>query len=100
MSDKIRALHAPVEIEPSGTICGECSWQLPNGRWFGKVVEYPCPTLLALDDDPVPGRSEADPLAKVKALRPFSEQDEDDDGFTRPTITFLRDEWDEAIGHE
>jgi len=60
MSDKIRDLHAPVEIEPSDTICGECSWQLPNGRWFGKVVEYPCPTLLALDDEPVPGRSEAE----------------------------------------
>ena len=44
----VRALHRPVDIEPSDTICAECSWQLPNGRYFGHVVEYPCPTMIAL----------------------------------------------------
>jgi len=48
LESRLRDLHQPVEIEPSDTICGECSWQLPNGRYFGKVVEYPCPTLLAI----------------------------------------------------
>ena len=46
--DAVRELHYPVEIEPSDTICGECSYQLPNGRYLGKVVEYPCPTIRAL----------------------------------------------------
>ena len=46
--DAVRELHYPVEIEPSDTICGECSYQLPNGRYLGKVVEYPCPTISAL----------------------------------------------------
>ena len=46
--DAVRELHYPVEIEPSDTICGECSYQLPNGRYFGEVVEYPCPTICAL----------------------------------------------------
>ena len=46
--ERVRALHASVEVEPSDTICRECSFQLPNGRFFGKVVEHPCPTLLAL----------------------------------------------------
>jgi hypothetical protein len=48
---RVRAIHQPVEIEPSETICGECSFRIPNGRYFGKVVEWPCPTLIALDDD-------------------------------------------------
>ena len=47
--DAVRSLHYPVEIEPSDTICGECSYQLPNGRYLGKVVEYPCPTIHALE---------------------------------------------------
>ena len=46
--DAVRELHYPVEIEPSDTICGECSYQLPSGSYFGKVVEYPCPTISAL----------------------------------------------------
>ncbi len=46
--DAVRELHYPVEIEPSDTICGECSYQLPNGRYLGKVVEYPSPTIRAL----------------------------------------------------
>lgn len=45
----IEALHRPVEIEPSGTICGHCSWQLPNGRFFGQVVEWPCETAALLN---------------------------------------------------
>ena len=46
--DAAREMHYPVEIEPSDTICGECSYRLPNGRYLGKVVEYPCPTIRAL----------------------------------------------------
>ena len=46
--DAAREMHYPVEIEPSDTICGGCSYQLPNGRYLGKVVEYPCPTIRAL----------------------------------------------------
>ena len=46
---RVRRLHVPVEIEPSDTICRECSYQLPNGKYFGKLVEYPCPTIQALD---------------------------------------------------
>lgn len=56
--EAVRKLHAPVEIEPSDTICGECSWQLPNGRYFGKVVEFPCPTLDALADVEVGGQGQ------------------------------------------
>jgi len=43
-------MHEPVDIEPSSTICRECSWQLPNGHFFGKVEEYPCPTVTAITD--------------------------------------------------
>lgn len=49
--EEVRALHYPVSIEPSDTICHECSFQLPNGDFFGKVVEHPCPTINALDGD-------------------------------------------------
>ena len=48
-------LHRPVEVEPSGTICGHCSWQMPNGRFFGKVTEWPCPTAALLN--PTEGES-------------------------------------------
>ena len=48
VNELAREMHYPVEIEPSDTICGECSYQLPNGRYLGKVVEYPCPTIRAL----------------------------------------------------
>lgn len=41
-------MHEPVDIEPSSTICRACSWQLPNGHFFGKVEEYPCPTIEAI----------------------------------------------------
>lgn len=52
--ERVRAIHRPVEIEPSSTICGECSFKLPNGKFFGKVEEWPCPTLAALDGAPEP----------------------------------------------
>lgn len=42
-------LHRPVDVEPSDTICGECSFQLPNGRYFGKIVEWPCPTVATIE---------------------------------------------------
>ncbi|MBK0420460.1 hypothetical protein JD276_15655 [Leucobacter sp. CSA1] len=47
--EAVSETHRPVEIEPSGTICHECSFQLPNGRYFGKVTEYPCPTVRAIE---------------------------------------------------
>lgn len=50
VTDRVRALHEPIEIEPSDTICGPCSFLLPNGRYFGKVEEYPCPTVLLCDE--------------------------------------------------
>ena len=43
-------MHQPVEIEPSDTICGECSYRLPNGRYFGKVEYWPCPTVRAITE--------------------------------------------------
>ena len=49
--EQVRALHHPVEIEPSETICGECSYRMPNGRYLQPVVEYPCPTISALNGD-------------------------------------------------
>lgn len=42
-------LHKPVDVEPSDTVCGECSNSLPNGR-FLPIVEYPCPTVRAIQD--------------------------------------------------
>ena len=47
--ERARALHRPVDIEPSETICGECSYRLPSGRYLQPVVEHPCPTITALD---------------------------------------------------
>ncbi|WP_437582708.1 ead/Ea22-like family protein [Paramicrobacterium sp. CJ85] len=46
----VREMHRPIDIEPSDTICGECSLQLPNGHFFGKVVEWPCETVKALTE--------------------------------------------------
>ncbi|PRI11901.1 hypothetical protein [Leucobacter massiliensis] len=47
--EAVTALHQPVEIEPSDTICRECSFQLPNGRYFGMLTEWPCPTIHAVE---------------------------------------------------
>ena len=47
-AEEVRELHYPVEVEPSDTICGECSYPLPDGQYLVKVVEYPCPTIRAL----------------------------------------------------
>lgn len=49
----VRSLHRPVDIEPSDTICGECSNLMPNGRYL-PLVDWPCPTIRALDGE-VPG---------------------------------------------
>lgn len=49
-SDSIRRLDFPVEIEPSYTICGECSMRLPNGKYFGRLEEWPCPTLQVIGE--------------------------------------------------
>lgn len=51
---KVRELHRPVEIEPSSTICHECSHQLPSGDYAEKVTEWPCATLDALGPAPEP----------------------------------------------
>lgn len=45
----VLALHERVEIEPSDSICRQCSFQLPNGRFFGKLTEWPCPTMEAIE---------------------------------------------------
>lgn len=47
--DAVRELHRPVDVEPSETICHECSYLLPNGRYFGQITESPCQTLRILD---------------------------------------------------
>lgn len=49
--ERVRELHKPVDVEPSDTICGECSFRLPNGRYFGRLEEYPCATIRALDGE-------------------------------------------------
>ena len=46
-AEAVLALHRPVEVEPSDTICAECSTRLPNGRYM-PTVEWPCPTAAAL----------------------------------------------------
>lgn len=42
--------HKPVDIEPSDTICHECSFQLPNGRYIVKIADWPCPTVQAITE--------------------------------------------------
>lgn len=43
-------LHKPVDIEPSETICGECSHALPDGT-YEPMVDWPCPTIALLDSE-------------------------------------------------
>lgn len=46
----VMELHRPVEVEPSETICAECSTLRGQGetaRYF-PFTEYPCPTAQAL----------------------------------------------------
>lgn len=48
--EAVRALHMPVEVEPSETICAGCSTLRGQGetaRYF-PFTEYPCPTAQAL----------------------------------------------------
>ena len=42
--------HTPIEVEPSETLCRECSFRLPSGRYFGKLTEWPCPTVRAITE--------------------------------------------------
>lgn len=45
--ETVRELHRPVEVEPSETICAECSTLRGQGetaRYF-PFTEYPCPTV-------------------------------------------------------
>lgn len=59
--------HTPIEVEPSETLCRECSFRLPSGRYFGKLTEWPCPTVRAiteaLEGDPATGDNFPDLLA-------------------------------------
>lgn len=51
---RVKAVHHPVEIEPSETICGGCSTRRGEGatlRYF-PFVEWPCPTVAALEGSP------------------------------------------------
>ena len=45
----VLGLHKPVEVEPSDTVCGECSTLLPIGR-FLRTVEWPCPTVTSIEE--------------------------------------------------
>ncbi len=45
---RVRALHRAVDIEPSETICHECSIELPDGSYV-EIEDHPCPTIVALD---------------------------------------------------
>ena len=42
--------HTPVEVEPSETLCRECSFRLPNGRYLGMLTEWPCPTVREITE--------------------------------------------------
>ena len=42
--------HTPIEVEPSETLCRECSFRLPSGRYLGKLSEWPCPTVRAITE--------------------------------------------------
>ena len=42
--------HTPIEVEPSETLCRECSFRLPSGRYFGKLTEWPCPTVREITE--------------------------------------------------
>ena len=51
--EAVKKLHRPIsaeclDIEEIDSACAGCSGQLPNGRFVGKVVPYPCPTMRAL----------------------------------------------------
>lgn len=47
--EAVLELHKPVDVEPCDTICGECSYRLPNGRYM-PTVEHPCPTVEAINE--------------------------------------------------
>lgn len=47
---EVRELHKPVDIEPSETICGECSHALSDGT-YEPMVDWPCPTIALLDGE-------------------------------------------------
>ena len=54
--DAVKAIHRPVEVEPSETICAGCSTLRGHGdnaRYF-PFVEWPCETATALADTPEP----------------------------------------------
>ena len=49
--EAVRALHKPVEVEPSETICSGCSTLRGQGeaaRYF-PFTEYPCPTVAKVE---------------------------------------------------
>ena len=50
--ERALARHVPVAVDRGEVVCGECSYQISLGRCFGKVVPYPCPTVLDLEGEP------------------------------------------------
>lgn len=54
--ERVRAIHMPVDVEPSETVCHGCSTLRGTGenvRYF-PYEEWPCPTVAALDGAPEP----------------------------------------------
>ena len=45
----IEALHHPVDIEPSETICAACSQPRPETDWPYYVEEWPCATIAIIN---------------------------------------------------
>ena len=63
---EVRALHRPVDVEPSETICAECSPLHGVGvkAFYLPTVEWPCSTIIILDREPAP---DVDVIAEVRA---------------------------------
>ena len=51
---EVRALHRPVDVEPSETICAECSPLHGEGvkAFYLPTVEWPCSTIAILNGEP------------------------------------------------
>lgn len=49
--EEVLELHRPVEVEPSDTICWECSNRIGSGAnmRFMPVAEWPCETVRAIE---------------------------------------------------
>lgn len=47
--ERVRELHRAVDIEPSETVCHECSVEMFDGHYFADAIEWPCATIRALE---------------------------------------------------